>query len=118
MHQRHDPRAIDLGNVAIIPGLVNANVHLEFSEIVAPIEPAAPFTDWLRAVISHRRSGCGLGMQAAMALGHAECGDTGTVLIGDIATPGWDARQCPAVARVSSRFWNYWDCGQTESTIS
>ena len=58
-----EPRGIrspddDLGNVAIIPGLVNAHTHLDLSGAAGSIPPTDPdhFTDWLRGVIAYRRS--------------------------------------------------------------
>src|SRR5258708_108184 len=52
---RADP-AIDLGNVAILPGLVNAHTHLEFSDLTAPLgSPGMPFADWIRQVVAYRR---------------------------------------------------------------
>ena len=50
-----DSETVDLGNVAIIPGLVNAHAHLEFSSLDSPIEPARPFTDWIGRLLAHRR---------------------------------------------------------------
>ena len=35
-----DCETIDLGNVAVIPGLVNAHVHLEFSGLDRPLGPS------------------------------------------------------------------------------
>ncbi|HEV3235828.1 MAG TPA: hypothetical protein VGZ25_02500, partial [Gemmataceae bacterium] len=46
---------VDLGNVAIIPGLVNAHTHLDLSGLRGKIAFTGSFTDWLRAVIQHRR---------------------------------------------------------------
>ena len=34
----------DLGNVAVIPGLINAHTHLEFSDLATPLAPARPST--------------------------------------------------------------------------
>jgi len=47
--------AIDLGDVAIIPGLVNAHTHLEFSDLKQPLgEPGMLLPWWIREVIQHR----------------------------------------------------------------
>ena len=46
----------DLGNVAILPALVNAHSHLEFSHLNNPLGyPGMPFTDWIREVLAHRQ---------------------------------------------------------------
>src|SRR5262245_36387950 len=47
--------ALDLGNVALIPGLVNAHTHLEFSDALGPLGISGmPFPRWLPAVIEYR----------------------------------------------------------------
>jgi aminodeoxyfutalosine deaminase len=49
-------RPADAGNVAILPGLVNAHTHLEFSDLDAPLgHEGMPITDWIAAVVQHRR---------------------------------------------------------------
>lgn len=88
IHNRADPAADDLGNVALFPGLVNAHTHLEFSEIPRPLKPAKPFTDWIRAVVSHRRSRMG-SVQSIIEQGVTESLRAGTRAIGEIATEGW-----------------------------
>lgn len=49
--------ATDLGDVAIVPGLVNAHTHLEFSDLERPLGSGErSFADWIRAVVAYRNS--------------------------------------------------------------
>ncbi|MFO7903187.1 MAG: amidohydrolase family protein [Planctomycetota bacterium] len=48
--------AVDLGDVALLPGLVNPHAHLEFSDLHAPLGmPGMPFPQWVEAVVDQRR---------------------------------------------------------------
>lgn len=81
--------AVELGSVAMIPGLVNAHTHLEFSLLSSPIVTTGRFTDWIRSVVNYRQH-LGSGDTAkAIRRGVAESIESGTTLIGDIATTGW-----------------------------
>lgn len=85
--------AHDLGEVALIPGLVNAHTHLEFSDLTKPLgTPGMPFTDWLKLVIADRakQTERPSAKSAAIAKGLAEAIASGTVLLGEIAT--WPAQ--------------------------
>lgn len=101
VHDRPGPATIDLGNAAIIPGLVNAHTHLELSDVSAPLQPALPFTAWLKAVMAHRRARAGevaadvspanfTFNQSVTIKGRCESGHRGTTLIGDIAGADWN----------------------------
>jgi aminodeoxyfutalosine deaminase len=80
---------IDLGNVAILPGLINAHTHLELSALVTPIGTAGrSLVEWLEAIIALRRTTT-LDVAAGVRAGLAECHRCGTTLVGDIAQPGW-----------------------------
>lgn len=85
----------DLGNVAVLPGLINAHVHLEFSDLTAPLaESGTPFADWIAAVVNRRRQQFGTAdwperRQQAVAQGLGEVQRTGTAAVGEIAPPGW-----------------------------
>ena len=46
---------VDLGRVALLPGLVNAHTHLELSYLAGAVPPAGRFTDWIRQVMALRR---------------------------------------------------------------
>jgi len=48
--------AIDLGDVALLPGLVNAHTHLELSYLRGAVPPSARFTDWIGEVMRLRRA--------------------------------------------------------------
>jgi cytosine/adenosine deaminase-related metal-dependent hydrolase len=84
-----------LGNVAIVPGLVNAHTHLDLSGARGLIPPTDPdhFTDWLRGVIAYRRGRTPELVREDIATGLAECLRFGTTLTGDISVDGgsWDA---------------------------
>lgn len=85
----------DLGNAAIIPGLVNAHTHLDLTGARGQIPPtdADHFTDWLLGVIAYRRSRSAEQVRADIRIGLAECLRYGTTLLGDITADGgsWDA---------------------------
>jgi len=77
----------DLGNVAIVPGLVNAHTHLEFSNLPEPLgKPGIAMTDWVGEVIRFRR-GARYDPREAVASGLRESAVWGTSLLGEIAQP-------------------------------
>jgi cytosine/adenosine deaminase-related metal-dependent hydrolase len=79
----------DLGDVAILPGLVNAHTHLEFSNLSTPIgTPGMRLPDWLRQVISQRENSQESAAEA-VASGLAECIRCGTTAVGEIAQADW-----------------------------
>jgi aminodeoxyfutalosine deaminase len=79
---------VDLGDVAVIPGLVNAHVHLDLTGMRGVAPPRLPLPDWLSDVIAYRRSTTPEETDAAIRVGLAECIETGTTLLGDIASGG------------------------------
>jgi cytosine/adenosine deaminase-related metal-dependent hydrolase len=48
-------RDVELGDVAILPGLVNAHTHLELSYLREEVPPASQFVDWIRNIMARRR---------------------------------------------------------------
>jgi cytosine/adenosine deaminase-related metal-dependent hydrolase len=97
----------NLGNAAIIPGLVNPHTHLDLSGARGQIPPTPPdhFTDWLRGVIAYRRSRTAEQTQADIRAGLSECLHFGTTLIGDIAAEGtsWEPLAASRVRAVVFR---------------
>jgi len=86
---------VDLGNVAIVPGLANPHTHLDLSGARGLIPPTDQdhFTEWLLGVIAYRRGRTTEQVQVDIRAGLAECLRFGTTLIGDIAAEGasWEA---------------------------
>jgi cytosine/adenosine deaminase-related metal-dependent hydrolase len=79
----------DLGNVAIVPGLVNAHTHLEFSDVPRPLGRAKmAFPDWIRQVVEFRRGQSERG-ESPIRQGLQESLSAGTTTLGEIARPGW-----------------------------
>jgi len=82
---------VDLGDVAILPGLVNTHVHLEFSDLNAPLgRPGMRFPDWIRSVIEHRQTTSSDALRAVVA-GLDESLRLGTTTLGEIATGDWSS---------------------------
>jgi cytosine/adenosine deaminase-related metal-dependent hydrolase len=78
----------DLGEVAILPGLVNAHTHLDLSGLRGRCPPSGDFTGWLRQVIAHRRGMTAEQSEADVRAGLAESLQHGTTLLGDISAGG------------------------------
>jgi cytosine/adenosine deaminase-related metal-dependent hydrolase len=80
---------LDLGNVAILPGLVNAHTHLDLTPLGGP-QPTSEEDelDWLRRVISQRSSPPAEGLEAAVVRNLGECLRSGTTLVSDISAQG------------------------------
>jgi cytosine/adenosine deaminase-related metal-dependent hydrolase len=79
---------IDLGNCAVLPGLVNAHTHLDLSGLRGQAAPTPDFTAWLAAVIRHRRTRSPEQVQQDILAGLAESLAAGTTLVGDISSQG------------------------------
>lgn len=82
-----DSRRIDLGDVALLPKMVNAHTHLEFSDCQSPIgQRGIPLADWIGKVIAARGRSSTEQRQQAIKKGITESVNCGVGLVGDIAT--------------------------------
>ena len=77
-----------LGNVAILPALVNAHTHLELSYLHGRVPPSTSFNDWVMALMALRRDHPDPTAPAIIeAAGHAiaRARASGTGLFGDVS---------------------------------
>jgi cytosine/adenosine deaminase-related metal-dependent hydrolase len=80
--------AKDLGDVAVLPGLVNAHTHVELSWLEGRVPPAASMHEWITTIVRTRRAGAPGGRATEVAAAEravASMTATGTVLVGDIS---------------------------------
>jgi cytosine/adenosine deaminase-related metal-dependent hydrolase len=78
---------IDLGEVAVLPGLVNAHTHLELSWMRGRIPETDDFDGWIRRIIELKNESARHGEAVAAAIDDAirEARAFGTVLLGDVS---------------------------------
>lgn len=79
---------VQLGDVVIMPGLVNAHTHLELSYLRDEVPPAPAFVSWIRNVIAARRrrpDASQPDILDAIDRALAESEAYGTALLGDIS---------------------------------
>jgi cytosine/adenosine deaminase-related metal-dependent hydrolase len=80
----------DLGEVLVTPGLVNAHVHLELSDLVRPAF-TGKFTDWLAGIRQQQLArgttpeAQSASISAAVEAGVDQCRRFGVVAVGDIS---------------------------------
>lgn len=80
--------ANQIEQAALLPMLVNAHTHLEFSGLNRPLPPPHPFPDWIRQVIRYRRTNLpdDESVDQAIQSGVQQTQAWGTGLIGEITT--------------------------------
>ena len=79
---------VDLGDVAVMPGLVNAHTHLELSYLRDEVPPASAFITWIRGVMAARRKRpdpAGAEIMDAIDRALVEAVACGTAIVGDIS---------------------------------
>lgn len=75
---------LDLGDVVLMPGLVNAHCHLDYTHMAGQFSPPKSFTDWLK-LITTTKGGWEFSEYAASWLeGARMLLRTGTTTVGDI----------------------------------
>ena len=75
---------IDLGERVLLPGLVNAHCHLDYTMMRRAIQPQRSFTEWVQRINALKRSLGTDDYRAAVAKGFAELQKWGTTTVANI----------------------------------
>lgn len=75
---------LDLGDVVLMPGLINAHCHLDYSMMRGAIQPQKTFTAWVQRINGLKRSLDTSDYLAAIEHGFAECIRWGTTTVCNI----------------------------------
>src|SRR4026207_457955 len=50
------PDIVDLGETILLPGLVNAHCHLDYTGMAGKISPPKSFPDWIKSMVALKTS--------------------------------------------------------------
>jgi cytosine/adenosine deaminase-related metal-dependent hydrolase len=76
----------DLGEVILLPGLVNAHSHLDYTGMAGKISPQRTFTDWIQAIVSLKGSWTNQDFADSWRAGADMLLRNGTTTTGDVET--------------------------------
>jgi len=81
---RNAGNSVDLGEQALLPGLINAHCHLDYTCLRGKIPPRKPFTDWIRAINAEKSALSPTNYLASINDGFAEAKRFGTTAIANL----------------------------------
>lgn len=74
----------DLGEVVLLPGLVNAHCHLDYTHLSGQLRPPRAFPDWIKAILTAKSEWTYSDFAASWLAGAAQLLDSGTTTVGNI----------------------------------
>src|SRR4029077_18649443 len=90
--------AVDLGEQVLLPGLINAHCHLDYTCLRGKIPPQKSFTDWIRVINAEKSELSPKDYVASINDGFEEAKRFGTTTIGNLtAFPGLIPRVQPPI---------------------
>ncbi len=75
---------LDLGEVTLMPGLVNAHCHLDYTGMAGLIPPPASFPDWIKAILPLKANWSYSEYAESWVKGARQLLDSGCTTVGDI----------------------------------
>ena len=81
---RNSGEVVDLGEQALLPGLINAHCHLDYTCLRGKIPPQKSFADWIRAILSEKAKLSPANYVTSIKEGFAEAKKFGTTTIANL----------------------------------
>jgi cytosine/adenosine deaminase-related metal-dependent hydrolase len=81
MRASHGGEVLDLGEQVLLPGLINAHCHLDYTLLRGAIPPQKSFTDWIRAINESKAGLSETDYIASIKAGLAELQKFGTTTV-------------------------------------
>ena len=81
---RNSGEVVDLGERALLPGLINAHCHLDYTCLRGKIPPQKSFADWIRAINAEKAKLAPDDYLASIAEGFAEAKRFGTTTVANL----------------------------------
>jgi cytosine/adenosine deaminase-related metal-dependent hydrolase len=75
---------VDFGEAILLPGLVNAHCHLDYTDMAGQIAPAKSFTDWIKAIVAFKATWSYTDFAQSWLHGAKMLLRTGTTTVADI----------------------------------
>ena len=111
---RNAGEVIDLGEVALLPGLINAHCHLDYTMLCSTIAPPRSFADWIQQINAKRRELLEEDFLNSIADGFADASRWGTTTIANIESmPALLRRMTPP----SLRTWWFYEMIDVQSSV-
>jgi len=79
-------KILDLGEVILLPGLVNAHCHLDYTDMAGQLPPPKKFTDWIAAITAAKTGWSYSDYAHSWLRGAHQLLKTGTTTVADIET--------------------------------
>src|SRR5437870_7203940 len=81
---RNSGEVVDLGEQALLPGLINAHCHLDYTCLRGKIPPPKSFADWIRAINAEKAKLSAQDYRASITEGFSEAKRLGTTTIANL----------------------------------
>lgn len=77
-------KPLDLGDVALLPGLINAHCHLDYTDMAGQFHSPRRFTDWIKLITAEKGQWSDDDFKTSWLRGAQMLERTGTTTVGDV----------------------------------